>query len=364
MSSYTVVEHPSPLSSQSRDEILAAPSFGEHFTDHMALAQWSAGEGWHDHQITAQGPLQIHPSTAALHYGQEIFEGLKAYRHDDGSVWLFRPDANARRFQRSAERLAMPALPVEDFLESLHQLVDLDRDWVPAPDGEQNLYLRPFMFGSERLIGVRASASYTYCVLATPAGAYYSQPLTLWVTPNYSRAAVGGTGAAKCGGNYAASLKAAGEAAEHGCGQVLWLDGAEHRWVEECGTMNIMFVTSDGELLTPATGGTILEGVTRDSLLELASEHGLRRSERPIEFDEVRRRVLDGTITEVLACGTAAVVTPITGFASPNVEGGDDHLTVGDGTVGPATKELRQHLLDLQYGRVPDTRGWMVKVGG
>lgn len=360
MSPFAVAEHPSPTTPEARDEILASPTFGEHFTDHMALAQWSTDKGWHDHAVVAQGPLQIHPSTAALHYGQEIFEGLKAYRHDDGSVWLFRPEMNALRFQRSAERLAMPPLPVEDFLSSLQTVVDLDRDWVPAPDGEQNLYLRPFMFGTEKLIGVRASKQYTYCLLATPAGAYYAQPLKLWVTPTYSRAAVGGTGAAKCGGNYAASLRAADEAAEHGCGQVLWLDGAEHRWVEECGTMNIMFVTDDGELLTPATSGTILEGVTRDSLLELAAEHGLRRVERPIEFAEVRRRVLDGSISEVFACGTAAVVTPITGFASPDGE----ELTVGDGSVGSTTAALRRHLLDLQYGRVADTRGWMVRVSG
>ncbi|WP_342395061.1 branched-chain amino acid aminotransferase [Aestuariimicrobium sp. T2.26MG-19.2B] len=359
MSPFAVAEHPSPTSPEVRADILAAPTFGQHFTDHMTVAQWDSDQGWHDQAIVPQGPLQLHPSTAALHYGQEIFEGLKAYRHDDGSVWMFRPEMNARRFQRSAERLAMPALPVEDFLTSLQLLVDLDRDWVPSPEGEQNLYLRPFMFGTEHLIGVRASHSYTYCVLATPAGAYYSQPLKLWVTPNYSRAAVGGTGAAKCGGNYAASLKAADEAGEHGCGQVLWLDGAEHRWVEECGTMNIMFVTSDGELLTPATNGNILEGVTRDSLLQLAPDHGLRPVERAIEFTEVQRRLLDGTITEVFACGTAAVVTPITGFRTP--DGGAD-LTVADGQVGPLTAAIRQHLLDIQYGRAADQHGWLVKV--
>ncbi len=358
MSQYLVQPNPAPIRDVERDQILTQPGFGDYFTDNMAVAQWTADQGWHGHKVSATAPLQLHPSAAVLHYGQEIFEGLKAYRHQDGSVWLFRPEMNARRFAKSADRLGMPTLPEEDFLAAVKELVALDQGWVPSPEGEQNLYLRPFMIATENLIGVRASLSYLFCVLATPAGAYYSTPLTLWITPNCTRAAPGGTGAAKCGGNYAASLRAAEEAAQHGCGQVLWLDGAEHTWIEECGTMNIMFVTSEGELLTPATNGSILEGVTRDSLLALAPEHDLRPVERPISVDELRQRVTDGTITEVFACGTAAVVTPITGFSFPD----GTTLTVGNGEVGAHSAALRKHLLDIQYGRVADTHGWMVKV--
>ncbi|WP_203567604.1 branched-chain amino acid aminotransferase [Aestuariimicrobium ganziense] len=359
MSVFTIQPNTAAISDAERSQILAQPGFGAYFTDHMALAQWSTDQVWHGHRIAATAPLQLHPSAAVLHYGQEIFEGMKAYRHDEGSVWLFRPEKNAARFAKSAVRLGMPALPEDVFLDSVFSLVDLDRAWVPENSGEQNLYLRPFMIASEPLIGVRAATQYTYCVLATPAGAYYSAPMRLWITPNYSRASVGGTGEAKCGGNYAASLAAADEAAEQGCGQVLWLDGAEHRWIEECGTMNICFITADGELITPALRGTILDGVTRDSVLQLAGDHALQAVERPIDVDELRTRVTDGSITEVLACGTAAVVTPITGFKAPD----GSELTVADGEVGPKTSAIRRHLLDIQYGRAADTRGWMHRVG-
>ncbi|MGA4669943.1 branched-chain amino acid aminotransferase [Propionibacteriaceae bacterium Y1923] len=337
-------------------EIMTNPGFGAHFTDHMVLIDWEEGRGWHDHRIVPTGPLPMHPSSAVLHYAQEIFEGLKAYRHDDDSVWLFRPEMNAARMSRSAERMSMPALPEATFLNAVRQLVDLDRRWVPGNKHEENLYIRPFTFATERLIGVRPAKSYTFCVLMTPAGAYYNEPMKLWLTPNYSRVAPGGTGKAKTGGSYAASLIAADEAAEQGCGQVLWLDGAEHRWLEECGTMNIMFVTSDGELLTPKSP-SILDGVTRDSILQLAGDHGLTAVERPIEVDELRTRLGDQTITEAFACGTAAVVTPITGFKAPDWE-----ADVADGQVGPKTQAIRATLLDIQYGRTPDTRGWTQRV--
>ncbi len=357
----TRTDHPTPA--DERAAIVAKPVFGANFTDHMALAVWTEGTGWHDRGIVARRPFELHPGAATFHYGQEIFEGLKAYRQPDGGVALFRPERNAARFVSSATRLAMAPLPEADFVAAVSELVDLDRDWVPAPDGEQSLYIRPFEIASETLIGVRAAKEYTFCVIASPVGPYYPEPVTLWATPNYTRAAEGGTGAAKCGGNYAASLAAADEAAEHGCQQVIWLDGAEHRWVEECGTMNIMFVTAAGELVTPALTGTILDGVTRDSILTLAPEHGLRPVERRIAIDEVFDGVADGTITEVFACGTAAVVTPVVGFAAPGINGaGDRRFTVGDGTPGAISQAVRAHLLDIQYGRVDDTHGWLRRV--
>ncbi len=342
-----------------RTAAVTAPVLGEAYTDHVARATWTTERGWHDHAITALEPMSMHPAAGVLHYAQEIFEGLKAYRRADGGVQVFRPDRNAARFARSAVRLDMPPLPEADFVESVLRLVEIDQAWVPDSAGEQSLYIRPFMIADETFLGVRAARRYSYLVVMTPAGPYYPEPVTLWVTPSFTRAAPGGTGAAKCGGNYAASLAAAREAHEHGCGQVLWLDGAEHRWVEECGTMNILFVTAAGELLTPSLTDTILDGVTRDSLLTLASEHGLTPVERRIEFAEVAQGVRDGSITEALACGTAAVVTPITGFATPS----GDRLVVGDGTPGPATTALRTHLVDIQLGQAPDPYGWVVPVG-
>jgi len=333
---------------------LADPGFGRYFVDHIARAVWNPDEGWHGRRLIGAGPIPMHPGLAALHYGQEIFEGLKAYRHPDGSVWLFRPELNARRFASSAERMAMPQLPVDDFLDSVHQVVSLNKDWVPAGQGEQSLYVRPFMFGSETLIGVRTAQEHTYMCLASPAGPYYADPLTLWVTPNFSRSMVGGTGMAKCGGNYASAMAAEVEAHAQGCGQVLWLDSATRTLVEEGGTMNFFVVTADDELLTPALTGTILAGITRDSLLQLASSHGLTPVERPLELTELLDGIRSGHITEALACGTAAVISPVVGLKSPDFE-----LTIGDGTPGPRTLELRSHLTGIQFGTLPDTFGWL-----
>lgn len=299
----------------------------------------------------------LHPAAAVLHYGQEIFEGLKAYRHADNSIWLFRPDRNAARFVASAERMGMAPLPEELFLESVTNLVQLEQAWVPAGENEQSLYIRPFMVASEPYLGVREAKTYRFAVIATPAGPYYSEPVKLWITPNYTRSAPGGTGTAKCGGNYAASLVATEEAYANGCGQVLWTDGAEHKWVEECGTMNVMFVTADGELLTPSLG-SILAGVTRESILALADQHGLVPVERPISIDEVFEGLDSGKIAEVFACGTAAVVTPITGFNSPQ----RGVQVVADGTPGPKTQEIRSHLVDIQFGRAADAFGWTRQV--
>jgi branched-chain amino acid aminotransferase len=353
-------EHPVPEAE--RTAILAAPGFGKYFTDHMVTATWTPDQGWHDRRIGPLEPFSLHPSVAVLHYAQEIFEGLKAYRHADGSVWLFRPEANARRFQRSARRMSLPELPEEDFLDSVVGLLHADEAWVPASAGEESLYLRPFMFAAEAFLGVRPAAEVTYSVIASPAGPYFASGITgvtLWVSSQYTRAGRGGTGAAKCGGNYAASLAAQMEAQEHGCDQVIYLDDIDHGGdgrLEESGTMNICLVTSNGELVTPALG-TILDGVTRDTVLKLAPEFGLTPVERPITLDELRTGSADGTITEVFAAGTAAVLTPITAFKGDGYE-----ATVGSGAPGKLTVAMRQHVLDVQYGRAEDRYGWLRKV--
>ncbi|WP_424187318.1 branched-chain amino acid aminotransferase [Actinokineospora sp. G85] len=348
-----------PLPDAERSAILADPGFGKHFTDHMATAQWTPDAGWHARKVGPVEPFTLHPSAAVLHYAQEIFEGLKAYRHADGSVWLFRPEVNARRFARSARRLTLPELPEEDFLDSVAALVRADAAWVPTGGGEQSLYLRPFMIATEAFLGVRPAHEVRYCVIASPAATYFSSGaggVTLWISTTYTRAAPGGTGEAKCGGNYAASLAAQLEAQSHGCDQVLYVDGVEHRWLEESGTMNVAVLTSAGELVTPPLG-TILEGVTRDSVLALAADHGLTAVQRPISVDELAAGCADGTITEVFAIGTAAVITPITRFRGEGVD-----ITVGDATAGKTTLALRKHVLDIQYGRAADPHGWLRRV--
>ncbi|MBZ4318321.1 branched-chain amino acid aminotransferase [Streptomyces huiliensis] len=349
----------SPVPAAERAARLAAPGFGRYFTDHMATATWTRDGGWHDRGIGPLAPFSLHPSTAVLHYAQEIFEGLKAYRHADGSVWLFRPEANARRFARSARRLALPELPEEDFLASVAELVRADEPWVPVPTGEESLYLRPFMFASEAFLGVRPAAEARYAVIASPAGPYFPSGVTgvtLWISGRYTRSAPGGTGAAKCGGNYAASLAAQIEAQDNGCDQVLFLDSAGHGTLEESGTMNLCLITADDELVTPSLG-TILEGVTRDTVLTLAPDLGLTPVERTVTLDELRTSIADGRVTEVFAAGTAAVITPIVGFKS------DTHtFTVADGTPGKKTLALREHVLDIQFGRTEDKHDWLRRV--
>ncbi len=345
-----------PLSDAERQTILANPGFGNYFTDNLVTATWTRDSGWHDARLEAYGPIALDPSAAVLHYAQEIFEGLKAYKRPDGSVWAFRPDQNAARFQRSAARLALPELPAEDFVESLRQLVDADRAWIPE-GGEASLYLRPFMFASEAFLGVRPAAKVTYMVIASPAGAYFSggvNPVSIWLSTDYNRSGPGGTGAAKCGGNYAASLAPMIEATSHGCDQVCFLDAAEGRWVEELGGMNIFFVYADGRLVTPELTGTILEGVTRSSILQLARELGHEVQERRIGIEEWREGVADGSLREVFACGTAAVVTPV-----GRLKWDDGELVMGDGGTGAVTSTIRSTLLDIQHGDAPDPHGWM-----
>ncbi len=277
---FTVEPRPDRASAERIAQVQANPAFGSVFTDHMVLVDWDRGQGWHDPRVTAYGPLSLEPSAAVFHYAQEIFEGMKAYRHADGSVWTFRPHANAARFARSARRLALPELPEAIFLEALRALVDLDRAWVPDPSlGEVSLYLRPYMIATEEALGVRPSNRALFGVIASPAGAYFAggvRSVKIWLSQDYVRASPGGTGAAKCGGNYAASLAAQAEGIEHGCDQVVFLDAVEKRWVEELGGMNLFFVYADGTIVTPELTGTILEGVTRSSLITLASERGHR----------------------------------------------------------------------------------------
>ena len=338
----------------------ADPGFGVHFTDHMAVATWRQGSGWAGDAVVPYGPFQLDPSTAVLHYAQEVFEGLKAYRHDDGSVWLFRPERNAERMRASARRLMLPELPVDDFLTSINELVRADAAWVPdAQGGEASLYLRPFMFANESFLGVRAAQTVTYCVIASPVGPYFAggvQPVNIWVTDQYSRAGKGGTGAAKCGGNYASSLIAQYEGADHGCSQVLFADAGSGLNTEELGGMNIMVVTADGELITPSLTGTILAGVTRDSILTIAGDLGLRPVARPITLAEIFERIDSGDIVEAFACGTAAVLTPVAEFRSHQ----GAHVIGGE--PGERTLQIRAAILDVQYGRAGDPHGWLQRV--
>ncbi|MCW4153539.1 branched-chain amino acid aminotransferase [Halomonas sp. 18H] len=360
---FTVLPSSEATAAPIRDDILANPGFGRYFTDHMAHVRWTLDAGWHGHEVRPYGPLTLDPAAAVLHYAQEIFEGIKAYRHDDGSVWAFRPEKNAERFRRSARRLALPELSDEDFVDSLKALVALDHAWVPTPATaaeESSLYLRPFMIASETFLGVRPSHEVDYYVIASPAAAYFKggiAPVSIWLSSHYKRAAAGGTGFAKCGGNYAASLAAQKEAEANGCSQVAFLDAAENKWIEELGGMNLFFVFRDGRLVTPQLTDTILEGVTRDSVLTLAREEGLTPEERPISLDEWREGAASGDITEVFACGTAAVITPVGELVTE-----DDTIRLDGSSDNEVAKRLRGHLLDLQYGRREDPHGWLTRL--
>lgn len=345
-----------------RAVILAAPGFGQHFTDFMAHARWTRAEGWGGAELVPYAPLRLDPAAAVLHYAQEIFEGLKAFRHADGSVWSFRPERNAQRLQASARRLALPELPAEDFLASLRAVVAADEPWVPAvdPTAEQSLYLRPFMFASESFLGVRAAHTVDYYVIASPAGNYFPrgvEPLVVWISDTYARAGAGGTGAAKCGGNYASSLLGKQEAAEHGADEVLFLDSETHTRIDELSGMNVFAITADGQIITPELSGSILPGVTRDSILQLAADRGLAPSAEPMAMSDVLSRVASGDVVEMFACGTAAVITPIGQFRS---RGGS--WTVADGASGQHTLALRAELTDIQYGRAADRHGWLTRL--
>jgi branched-chain amino acid aminotransferase len=355
---FSVRPHGNPVPAETRAALLANPGFGKLFTDHMVVVRYTEGQGWHDATVEPRGPIPIDPASAVLHYAQEVFEGLKAYRTGNGGAALFRPDANARRFQDSAARLAMPALPDGLFIEAIRQLVTIDEAWIPDTPGG-SLYLRPFMFANEVFLGVKPSSEYLFLVIASPVGAYFkggSAAVKVWVSDTYTRAAPGGTGAAKCGGNYAAGLLAQAEASAHGCDQVVFLDAAERRWVEELGGMNVFFVFDDGSVSTPPLG-TILPGITRDSLLTLARSMGMTVREEPYSMEQWRADAASGRLRECFACGTAAVVTPI-----GTIRSRDGDFTIGNGNGGAVTASLLTALVDVQRGRAPDANGWVHRV--
>lgn len=353
---FEIVPTPTPTAPAARAAAMADPGFGKVFSDHMVTVRWTAGRGWHDARVEARAPFSLDPACAVLHYAQEIFEGLKAYGAADGSVSLFRPDRNAARFNMSARRLSMPELPEDLFLRACEELIRIDRDWVPH-DPEGSFYLRPFMFASEPFLGVRPSNEYIFCVIGCPVGAYFkggAKPVSIWVADELSRAGPGGTGAAKCGGNYASSLMAQAEAISHGCDQVVFLDTAEHKWVEELGGMNVFFVFSDGSMITPPLGGTILPGITRDSILALAHANGRRVEERRYSYDEWRADAHSGRLVEAFACGTAAVITSI-----GQVRSSQGDFTIGNGGNGMVADQLRDELTGIQRGRRDGPAGWV-----
>jgi len=357
---FTRIPHPAPVPGASRDQAIADPGFGKVFTDHMVSIDWEEGRGWHNATLGPRGPLTLDPAAAVLHYAQEIFEGLKAYRLADGTMALFRPDENARRFNASADRMAMPHLPEDLFVESVRQLVLADKAWFPPVDGG-SLYLRPFMFASEAFLGVRPAKQYKFLVISSPAGNYFKSgvpAVSIWVSQDYTRAAPGGTGAAKCGGNYAASLVPHARAVARGFDQVCFLDAAEHRWVEELGGMNVFFAFDDGTLVTPPLTGTILPGITRESLITLAREDGLEVREERYNIDQWKNDAESGRLVECFACGTAAVVTPIGKVASQ-----DGEFTVGSGGPGQLTTKLRERLVAIQRGTAEDRHGWVTRLG-
>ncbi|MGK5065350.1 branched-chain amino acid aminotransferase [Janthinobacterium sp. LB3P112] len=350
-----------PLSDAERAARMVNPAFGRIFTDHMVVIPYRDGK-WQQGELKAYGPLTLDPSASSLHYGQAIFEGYKAFAQPDGSIKTFRPEQNAARFNRSAARLAMPAIPVELFLEAGDALIAQDRNWVPKHTGE-SLYMRPLMIATDPYLGVRPSEEYLFVLFASPAGAYFPKgvkPVTVWISEDFVRAAPGGTGEAKCAGNYAASLMAQSQAQEKGCDQVVWLDAVHREFIEEMGGMNLFFVYKDGEkvtVVTPELTGTLLPGITRRSLLEMAKDLGYATEERKLSVQQWRDDIASGRMTEVFACGTAAVITPV-GVAKAN----GFEMTINNNENGAVTLALREALLGLQHGTAPDTHGWMHKV--
>ena len=357
--------HPStsPLSDDERAAIMANPGFGKYFSDNVVRSVWTKDAGWHDSELIAGSASAGGLGINALHYGQSIFEGLKAYRHSDGGVYTFRPEANALRFQRSAHRLALPPVPTDLFIGSIEALVRQDEVWVPSGE-DQALYLRPLEFGSEDALGVRPSMHVTFVLMASPVGAYFPQgvkPVSVWLSDDYVRAAPGGTGEAKCAGNYASSLIAQAEASENGCDQVVWIDAIERKYIEEMGGMNMFFVYGEGanaRLVTPKLTGTLLPGVTRDSLLTLATDLGYQAEEGTITVDEWREGCASGEITETFACGTAAVITPVGRVDSKN----SGAWNIADGGSGEVTMKLRKALVDIQTGKSADTHNWLHRI--
>lgn len=356
---FKVTRNSNPTPDAEREAVIANPTFGTHFTDHQVVVVWEKGKGWHSAEVIPYGPIMMDPSAAVLHYGQEIFEGIKAYRHEDGSIWTFRPTANAARLQRSAKRMALPELPSEVFVESLRQLIAVDGAWVPKPENEKTLYFRPFEIAAENYLGVRAANRAEYRVIASPVGPYFTgglKPVSIWIALDSARAGKHGTGEAKTGGNYAASLLAQQEGYEQGCSQVMFLDAESATYIEELGGMNLFFVFANGEVATPSLDGTILHGITRDSVIQLLKDRGIKISERKVSLEEIRKAAASGELKEVFACGTAAVVTPV-GALKSKVE--EIHISDESGEL---TASIREELTGIQYGRVADRHGWMHKL--
>lgn len=353
---FLLAPNPEAASEAERVQALTDLHFGSVFTDHMAHARWTRGVGWTDHEITAYGDLTLSPAAAVLHYGQEIFEGIKAYRHADGSIWTFRPRYNAARLNISARRMALPELPEEDFIASLVDLVRADGHWVPSGEGE-SLYLRPFVFASAAFLGVRAADVVDYYVIASPSGAYFTgglKPISIWVSQNFHRAGRGGTGFAKTGGNYASSLLPQQEAAAKGCDQVCFLDDVTERNLEELGGMNIMVVDHDGTVRTPHLTGTILEGSTRSAIIRLLIDSGRHVVEDTISLEGLLCDIESGRVREVFACGTAAVVVPL-----GRLKGEGFDVTIEGSAV---TSEIHDRLTGIQYGTYEDPHNWMYRL--
>ena len=332
--------------------------FGHIFSDHMFIMEYDPENGWHDQRIVPFQNLSIHPAATVLHYGSEIFEGLKAYRRADGKVQLFRPMENIRRMNNSAERLCLPQIPEDMALEALTAFVKCEEDWTPSQEGT-SLYLRPFMFGNDESLGVHTVHHVTYIIIASPSGSYYKEginPVKIMIEDQDVRAVRGGTGYAKCGGNYAASNRAGERAEQKGYSQVLWLDGVERKYIEEVGAMNVMFKIA-GEIVTPALTGSILPGITRKSCIEVLKDEGYKVSERLLSLDELEEAMANGTLEEAWGCGTAAVVSPIGELAYK-----DEVFTVNGGEIGPVTHHLYDVLTGIQWGKIEDKYGWTVQI--
>ncbi|QDH13664.1 branched-chain amino acid aminotransferase [Formicincola oecophyllae] len=357
------IPHPNPTPEAERRKLLAEGNFGKVFSDHMFLMDYDPEKGWHDGRLEARRPFALDPASLVLHYGQEIFEGMKAFKGPDGTVTVFRPEANGQRLAASARRLAMPEMPVETFVSAIDALVQKDSAWVPEAEGH-SLYLRPFMIAHDAFLGVKPAERYLFAVIASPVGNYFAKPtVDVWVTERYTRAAPGGTGEAKCGGNYAGGLVAQREAYSQKCDQVLFLDSTQGHFVEEMGGMNVMFVRKDGSVVTPPLDGTILRGITRNSLLTLGRDMGLNMREEPVDINELFEAAAAGDVVEAFACGTAAAVSPIGRLKRTPGEGDKagrrTEAVFGDGaTPGPVTMKLKKALLDVQRGRVEDKHGW------
>ncbi len=351
-----------PMSAADRAARMADLGFGRVFTEHMVTIRYRAPDGWGRGVLSPYAPISLDPAASVLHYGQAIFEGFKAYRQPDGGIATFRPAANGQRFNNSAARLAMPALPIERFVEASDLLIRQERDWVPPNVGE-SLYLRPLMIATEAALGVRPAKEYLFLLFGSPSGSYFThgvKPLTVWLSKEYVRAAPGGTGEAKCAGNYAASLIAQQQALDAGCQQVVWLDAVHQRFVEEMGGMNLFFVYRDGatsRIVTPKLTGTLLPGITRDSLLTIAKDLGYTTGEGTISTEDWARDVQNGSLTEVFACGTAAVITPV---GEVKFNGGG--WLVNNGQTGPVAQRLRDALLAIQHGTAPDVHHFVHRV--